>query len=139
MKKLAISILTVAFIVLLFANAVNAQLMIPAPCENECGPCGLTPGFWKHNLKVYLTSVYGEDLTNGKYSAAYDVKMTDQSMTDLLTNIKGSLVYLGAIPDTMTLQTLAEELLAALELPGSNMNRTYAANWFNYWMGFTPY
>ena len=138
MKKLAVSIIVVAFSVLLFANAVNAQLMIPAPCETD-GPCGLTPGFWKHNLKVYLTSVYGEDLTNGKYSAAYDVKMTNEIMEGLLMDIRGSFVILIGMDPSYDLQTLADELLAALELPGSNMARTYAANWFNYWMGFTPY
>ena len=134
MKKLAISIVSVAFAVLLLAGSANA-LVIPPACENCTGCPGLTPGFWKHNLKVYLTSVWDEDLTNGAYSAAYDLKMSDIGMGQLLGQIRDAF----GLDPSYSLQTLAEELLAALEGPGNSMDRTNAANWFNWFMGLTPY
>lgn len=125
-KKTIVGLAAVALLSMMIANAyARIPVREPSFCEWECQ--GLTPGFWKHNLQVYL------DHTNGKYSAAYETKVTPTIMTNLLTSIK------GALSSQLTLDALAHQLLENLQLPGWESDRTNTANWFNYFMGFGPY
>jgi hypothetical protein len=82
---------------------------------------GLSPGFWKHNLKVYL----GE--TRGSYSRPHDGedKMNAPTLLGYLTTIGVS----------------ATDAYAALRArgPGSDQVRLDMANAFNAVAGYTPY
>jgi hypothetical protein len=120
MKKLLTSVVAVALVALVIAN-VYAQ--VPAPNFCGCLPCGFSPGFWKHNLRVYL------DYTKGKYSAFEGgpldgVKLTDEMMESFLDDI-GSFT--------------AEEALGYLMERGWSTDRTNTANWFNKVTGYGPY
>jgi hypothetical protein len=104
---------------------------MPPPCERE--GCGFTPGFWKHNLRVYL------GLTNGKYSAFsrdglyWDAgtKLTDTIMSALIDNIN----TWNGVAYTYS----AQELLDFLNENGWSSNRINTANWFNYMAGYGPF
>jgi len=137
MKKTLISIAAIAFIALMITSAY-AQVVIPEP--DFCGcprPCGFTPGFWKHNIQVYL----GE--TNGEYSAfsrdggagvrdywfSEGTKLTDTIMENLLSDI--NFVYMTSLT--------FEQLLEALQGPGWSADRTNAANLFNWVAGYGPF
>ena len=111
-------------------TSVYAQVIPnPFPC-GSCRERGFTPGFWKHNLKVYLGGP-------GHYSAfsrdgIYDLdgtKLDDDSMEQIIKafNIHVSGTY------------TAEELLAFLKEKGWSENRIYTANWFNKICGFGPF
>jgi hypothetical protein len=130
MKKTIVSILGVVMLSLMIGSAF-AQLPDPIPTPEFCicEPAGLTPGFWKHNLGVYL----GE--TNGKYSAIYDNKLDDAQMETLLEHIRDTF----GLDESYDLTVLAGELLAILDEPGWSMDRTNVANWFNFWSFIGPY
>jgi hypothetical protein len=129
MKKVLLIITAVALVVLMTSSVYAVPICVPKPDENcpltHCP--GLTPGFWKHNLEVYL------DQTNGAYSAAYGTTMSGSLMLSLLNKIKTGIGFGG------TTAELAQDLLDTLKLPGWSTDRTNAANWFNYLMGFAPY
>jgi len=125
MKKTLIAILAVAFVALMITN-VYAPCIPTPPCI--CGCPGFTPGFWKHNIKVYL------GLTNGAYSAFEGgdldgVKLTDGIMDGCLLAINTEL------GDGHTFA----ELLGYLEGPGWSADRTNTANWFNWAVGYRPF
>ena len=116
--------ISVAILMITSAFAVT----IPAPTFCGCPPCGFTPGFWKHNINVYLVN------TNGKYSAFKGGpqdgdKLTDQMMENLLAAINAE------IPANYDFPTLLEYL----EEPGWSTARTNTANWFNWAAGYGPY
>jgi hypothetical protein len=107
MKKTVIAIAAVAMLAIMIPFTF-ADVVLP-PCH--CAP-GRTPGYWKHQLKVYL----GE--TNGKYSWYFgDTKMSDDYME----------LILAAAGNT------AEFALSRLEAkgPGSAEIRYYQANLLN--------
>jgi len=118
MKKTLISIVAVAFVALMITN-------VYAPCvptPPDCGCPGLTPGFWKHNIRVRL------GLTNGAYSALPDgTKLTDALMNQYLTAIR------TAMGDP-TFEFL--DALGYLKLKGWSADRTNTANWFNWAAGY---
>ena len=123
MKKTLISIVAVAFVALMIAN-VYAQLpSVPhQPCS--CGCTGLTPGFWKHNIQVYLD---GDSIG---YSALPDgTKLDDAMMLGFLTAIHNEPTIPGP-------QFTFEQALAYLKLPGWSTDRTNTANWFNWAAGY---
>ena len=129
MKKILLVMAVIALSALMIGSVYAVPITVPTPptnCPDTSCP-GLTPGFWKHNLEVYL------ELTNGAYSAAYGTKVSDGLMLDLLTDIKAGIGYGG------TTDQLAQDLLDTLNLPGWSTDRTNAANWFNFLMGFAPY
>ena len=93
----------------------------PTPCG--CVP-GRTPGYWKHQIKVYM------GYTNGEYSWYFDdVKMDDDYMAAILPNVMASS---GA--------ATIDEILAALEAkgPGSEAIRNGMNYWLNYWAHLDP-
>lgn len=130
MKKTLISIVAVTFIALMIANvyarAPARTTMVPVPplpCGCYCA--GLTPGFWKHNIQVYL------ELTNGAYSALPDgTKLTNELMDQYLADIHA---YPGGPQFTFA------EALAYLKLQGWSTDRTNTANWFNWAAGYGPF
>ena len=82
--------------------------------------CGLSPGFWKHNIRVLLGYP-------GRYSFPHpgEPRITDSILND----------YLGVIGVT------AQEAYDALTAggPGSSSIRLNIANMFNAAAGYTPY
>jgi hypothetical protein len=129
MKKSLVSILAVAMLSLMVGGVFAQVNWIPTPEFCICYPEGLTPGFWKHNLEVYL----GE--TNGKYSAIYGDKLNDAQMETLLGMIRDTF----GLDSSYDLEQLAGELLEILKEPGWSMDRTNVANWFNFWSYIGPY
>jgi hypothetical protein len=124
--KMKTNLLVVLFALTIMLGVTNVYaISIPCPPINCEGCPGLTPGFWKHNIQVYL------GLTKGAYSAAYDTKMDDIAMENLLSLIQG-----GGFP-----QATFENLLEALQAkgPGSEVIRTNAANWLNWAAGYVPF
>ena len=126
LKKLTLSLLAIS-VVILMTTSVYAQIPDP-PTLCGCPPDGFTPGFWKHNIRVYL------DLTNGKYNAfgsgpREGEKLTDETMENLLDaiNLETGSTYTFPI------------LLDALNGPGWSVDRTNAANWLNWAAGYGPY
>lgn len=121
MKKTLISIVAVAFVALMITN-VYAQL--PSVPHQPCGGCGcgLTPGFWKHNIQVRLN---GDSIG---YSALPDgTKLTDALMDGYLAAIHA---YSGGPQFTFA------QALVYLKLPGWSTDRTNTANWFNWAAGY---
>lgn len=96
------------------AQATIIELRIP---EKE----GLSPGFWKHNLKVYL------ELTRGRYSVPHEGEPRIDGPT-----LEAYLATIGvSAPDAYdTLTTRG---------PGSEVIRLDMANAFNSAAGYTPY
>jgi hypothetical protein len=130
MKKTLISIVPVAFVALMITNVYAISVPAPVFCEPRCP--GFTPGFWKHNIRVYL----GE--TNGKYSAFEGgpldgVKLTDDMMDDLLDIINAKITSLGYPALTF------EDALNYLKGPGWSADRTNTANCFNWAAGYGAY
>jgi len=131
-KKIVTGIVAVAFVALMITSAY-AQLptTIPTPCY-VCYP-GFTPGFWKHDIEVYLGLDKGG---KGSYNAfAYDnrwgtilagTKLSDSMMKDFLDLING---YTGLNLDFQT-------ALGILKLPGWDARRTNLCNWFNIVAGY---
>ena len=119
MKKTLTGIVAVAFVAMMITNAY-AQCVPTPPCI--CGCPGLTPGFWKHNIQVYL-----DDDSIG-YSALPDgTKLTNELMDQYLAAIHA---YPGGPQFTFT------EALAYLKGPGWSTDRTNTANWFNWAAGY---
>ena len=121
MKKTLISIVAVAFVALMISNTY-------ANCS--CRPPGFTPGFWKHNIRVYL------GLTNGKYNAFEGGDLDGVKLTDALMD--GYLAAINALLDPDA-PYIFEEALENLELPGWHWLRTYTANMFNWAAGYGPF
>jgi hypothetical protein len=128
MKKALISMLAVAFAALMITSA-SAQLpCIPTPCT-VCYP-GYTPGFWKHDIEVYL------GLSKGSYNAfAYD---NIWGTVPAGTKISGSMLenYLDLINGYTGLNLDFATALAILKLPGYSTDRTNLCNWFNIVAGY---
>ena len=114
-------------------SSAYACVLVPKPCFCGCRKPGFTPGFWKHNLRVYLRE------TNGKYSAFsrdgrypyyFDAgtKLTDDIMDDLMDDINS---VIGPFTP--------EEFLAFLNEKGWSANRINTANWFNKVAGYGPF
>jgi len=125
-KKIIVGIAAVALLTLMIAN-VYAQLpSVPTqPCS--CGCTGLTPGFWKHNIQVYLD---GDSIG---YSALPDgTKLDDAMMEGFLTAIHNEHTVPGP-------QFTFKEALDYLKLPGWSKDRTNTANWFNWAAGYGPF
>ena len=137
MKKILVSITAIALLALMSSSVVAAGVHLPAPDFTVWGPntethkVGLTPGFWKHNLSVYL----------GESKGAY-------SDTQINTGIFGSRInegwmdwILSEIAVRSGVSLSPEQLLADLSAkgPGSEAIRTNTANWFNYVNGFLPF
>jgi hypothetical protein len=124
MKKLLISVVAVAFVAMMIANVyANCE---PPPCPPPpCETPGFSPGFWKHNFRVYL------GLTNGKYSAFEGgeldgVKVTADMLEDFADIVEVTL----------------EEAYAAVSAKGgppNNMIRADMANAFNDAAGYGPF
>jgi hypothetical protein len=124
MKKTLISIVAVAFVALMISNAYANCGVPKPPCT--CGRCpGLTLGFWKHNIQVYLD---GDSIG---YSALPDgTKLTNALMDTYLTKIQGKPGMAGFT---------FEDALAYLKLKGWSADRTNTANWFNWAAGYGPF
>jgi len=127
--KRSIFILTLLLAVAVFSIAPVMAQNIPAPKFCGCLCRGFTPGFWKHNIQVYL------DLTNGAYSAFEGgpkdgIKLTDAMMDGFLAAIKAKPGMSGFT---------FEQALAYLKLPGWSADRTNTANWFNWAAGYGPF
>jgi hypothetical protein len=139
MKKILIGIAAVVLLATMIATvyapppATFPDPVIPAPTFCGCPPCGFTPGFWKHNVRVRLASL-GLDDFNGAYNAFEGgpldgVKLTDALMDGYLADINSAL---GTTYDF-------EDMLGFLTLPGWHSDRTNTANWFNKVAGYGPY
>jgi len=133
MKKILISIVAVAFVALMITNAYSQctpPTTIPTP-PCSCGPPGFTPGFWKHDIAVYLGLDKGG---KGSYNAFEGgpldgVKLTDAMMEGFLAEINADAGLKLDFPTAY----------AILQLPGWDARRTNLANWFNYEAGYGPY
>lgn len=126
MKKTLISIAAVAFVALMITNAYAVICVTTPPhCTLRCP--GLTPGFWKHNIEVYL------GYTNGAYSALPDgTKLTNGLMETYLAGIQS-----GVLPDYPGIPGLTfDQALTFLKGPGWSADRTNIANWFNFEAGY---
>ena len=113
MKKTMIAIAAVAMLAIIIPFTF-ADVVLP-PCG--CTP-GRTPGYWKHQIKVYLTHTTSTVYTKGSYSWYFDdTKMSDEYME----------LILAAAGNT------AEFALSRLEAkgPGSAATRDYQANLLN--------
>ena len=132
MKKILVSITAIALLALMSSSVVAAVVHLPAPDFTVWGPntethkVGLTPGFWKHNLSVYLgesKGAYSDTGINGKINEAWMDWILEE------------------IADESGVTLSPEQLLADLSAkgPGSEAIRTNTANWFNYVNGFLPF
>jgi hypothetical protein len=137
MKKALISIAALAFVALMITSVYAQSLppAIPAPEFCVCIP-GFTPGFWKHDIAVYLELDKGG---KGSYNAfEYDnawgsilagTKVTASMLDDWLSDIN----YWTGLSLTFA------EAYAILQLPGWDARRTNLANWFNWEAGYGPF
>lgn len=122
----SVAALTLALVILL--PTVAAVSVPPPPCCSCCAP-GFTPGFWKHNIEVYLGD------TNGAYSAFSGGPRDGDKLTDAMMES-----FLNAIKAQPGMSSLTfEQALAYLNLPGWSTDRTNTANWFNWAAGYGPY
>lgn len=114
----------------MITSAYAQVLPDPFPC-GSCREPGFTPGFWKHNLRVYL------ELTNGKYSAFSRDGLYKLDGTKLDDELMDKIIeaFNAAVPGTYT----PEQLLAFLNEKGWSTNRIYTANWFNKVCGYGPF
>jgi len=133
MKKALIGMLAVTFVALMMTSAYAQCIPIPTPPYCECDCPGFTPGFWKHNIEVYL------GLTNGAYSAFEGgpldgVKLNATMMETYLWDIR------WALGDTIEPYWFTFELaLSYLKGKGWSADRTNVANWFNHFAGYGWY
>jgi hypothetical protein len=116
LKKLTLSLMSMSIVI----------LMITSVYAGGVPPPGLSPGFWKHNVRVAL-----------EYPGEYSVPHEGDSPVDY-----DMIVYLAKLATGETDNTLA--LLAALaDLtatgPGSEMIRLDMANLFNLYAGYADY
>ncbi len=111
MKKILLGVAVAALLALLVGN-VYAQ----------CCPCGFTPGFWKHNIGVYL------DYANGAFSAFEGGPLDGEKCNIFLDTIAGS-VDLEALYVTMS--TGGGGAIAQA--------RADAANYLNELAGYGPF
>ena len=131
-KKILIALAAVTMLTMMIANVYAVAHTMPTPlfCEPYCS-CGFTPGFWKHNINVYLGN------TNGKYSAFSWTGTMYPAGTKLNADIMDDL--LDAINLKYDPDVTFEELLEALEGPGWSADRTNAANLLNEAAGYGPF
>jgi hypothetical protein len=135
LKKFTLSLLAVSVAILMISSVYAPRpvidVVVPDPCE-RCG-CGFTPGFWKHNLKVYLTEL-GELDFGGAYSAfdrdGYYYSAGTKLDFDIMQDLLDDMSWMGFTP---------MELLGFLEEPGWSLNRINTANWLNYYAGYGPF
>lgn len=132
MKKTLMSIVAVAFVALMIANAYGNGTCLPTiptpPCC--CGPPGLTPGFWKHDITVRIAHLEGLPKAPSYNAFPDGTKLTDGMMDNYLDAINNANPGLNL--DFYT-------ALAILQLPGWSTDRTNLANWFNYEAGYGWY
>lgn len=129
-KKLLVSIAAVAFVALMISNAF----------ATTCPP-GFTPGFWKHDIGVYLyRHTNGEVGSPGDYNAfGYRVpsgyrdgwKLTDALMEEFLG-------YIHVGMPSLTMQE-AYDALSAHGFPGADQVRNDMANIWNSAAGYGPF
>jgi hypothetical protein len=132
MKKVLISIAALAFAALMITSAYAALPTIPTPCY-VCYP-GFTPGFWKHDIAVYLELDKG-----GKGS--YNAFEYDNAWGSILAGTKMTASMLEGFLDLINSYNQGLNLdfptaLAILKLPGSDARRTNLCNWFNIVAGY---
>jgi hypothetical protein len=119
----SVAALTLALVILL---PTVAAVCVP-PCCSCCAP-GFTPGFWKHNIEVFLGD------TNGAYSAFSGGPRDGDKLTDAMMQ-----AFLDAINAQSGMSLTFEEALENLNLRGWSADRTNTANWFNWAAGYGPY
>ncbi len=112
---------------------IGAQSLI-VTITQPCGQPGLTPGFWKHNVGVYLTSIgtlTGKDAVNGGYS-------DPTGATEVTKDSMGTWLPTVPLPFGMTLL----DMYNALNFKGGGSAgaaiRNNAANVFNVAAGLAP-
>lgn len=121
-KKMLIGIAAVALLSMMIANVYADE------CPVECPP-GFTPGFWKHNIGVYLGLNKGNYNAFGYHGGYRDGwKLTDALMDE----------FLGYIHVGMPLLTMQEayDALSAHGFPGANQVRDDMANLWNSAAGY---
>ena len=112
MKKSLVALTAVAMLAIIIPFAF-AQVLPPEPGWPTCREFpGRTPGYWKHQIKVYLTSTTEEVYTMGSYSWYFD--------DELGVGVKMNDGYMAAILDGAGVTAL--EALADLEAKGPGMN-----------------
>ena len=119
-KKLIISVVAVAMLSLMIGGVFAEDCCPPPPCC-ECNP-GLSPGFWKHNVGVYL------GLRNGAYSDPTGSPVVSQA------TMEGWLGSLG-----LNLPALYDALNTKGGGAAGAAMRVGAANEFNALAGLEPY
>jgi hypothetical protein len=124
MKGKYLSLILLPLLLITLALPVAAAQCLPPP-PPPCTP-GYTPGFWKHNIGVYL----GEN--PGSYSAFNDgTKVTAGMLVDILAEINDPIVQVPTLGD-------AYEALTA-KGPGSSSIRADMANLFNLAIGYVEF
>jgi hypothetical protein len=120
MKKLIVSIAAIALLALMAGSVYAAD-------ECTCPP-GLSPGFWKHNVGVYL----GE--ANGSYSDPTDSMWVSQdTMGAWLAHLDNDVGY------ELDMWQLYADLCTKGGGAAGNMLRVDAANVFNSYAGLAWY
>jgi hypothetical protein len=128
-KTILVGMMAVALVSLM---AVNVYACV--------GP-GLSPGFWKHNLGVYL----GE--ANGKYSdpGVTAIRIAEMgnpagpSQAVTKDNMAWWFAQLAGAPWNLDLEQLYEDLCTKGGGAAGAATRVGAANVFNYWADLYPY
>jgi hypothetical protein len=116
LKKLTLSLLTISVVI----------LMITSVYANGGGQPGLSPGFWKHNVRVALEYP-------GEYSTPHEGEdpMTYDYMVFLAKIVTGETDPTDALETALTALTATG--------PGSDETRLGMANAFNAAAGYTEY
>ena len=129
MKKILIGIVAIALMACLVGSAF------------ACVGPGLSPGFWKHNLGVYL------GLANGAYSdpgvtgvvAAQDPLPAGPSSPVTKDNMAAWFAALAAAPYDVDLEQAYADLCTKGGGAAGDKLRVDAANIFNYWADLFDY
>ena len=131
MKKILISVAAAVFVALMIGNAYAQCGCITPPPFCPCMPPGFTPGFWKHNIEVYLGLAKGG---KGSFSA-----FEGGPLNGVKVNAGMLEGFLAAINSALGTSLSFTDVLAILKEPGWSSSRTNLANWFNYEAGYGPY
>jgi hypothetical protein len=130
-KKLLIGLMAVALLAPMVANA------------SACVGPGLSPGFWKHNLGVYL------GYNNGKYSdpGVTGIRIAENGLPAgpdppgavTKDNMEAWFDALAELPYELDLEELYDDLCHKGGGAVGAGIRVEAANVFNYWADLYPY
>ena len=128
-KKILLGMMAVALMSLMTVSAVSACV----------GP-GLSPGFWKHNVGVYLGEKKGSYSDPGVTGLRIDDPTYPPTSSPVTKdNMKAWLTELKGAPWNLDLQALYDKMNTKGGGAVGAGIRVGAANVFNYWADLYPY